>query len=209
LSHSKKLQNKDYNMKKSELKQLIKEEIEKVLNEAKKTFKLKIINKNGSATIQQVSVDTSTTELFDIVALIKKSPKVEDVKILDEEVKKVVAEAPDEYHNYYIATQDTKVKNLKGTRSIPVPKGTVITAAGGGIWQSVDGRIRTGIDSLKSNNIFKVLGTELRTTAISLTDKLEAWSEQTKKLIQQSPEQAEDILKKRMQIMATIDSMLK
>ena len=31
----------------------------------------------------------------------------------------------------------------------------------------------------------------------------------TKKLIQQSPEQAEDILKKRMQIMATIDSMLK
>jgi predicted transcriptional regulator len=71
-------------MKKSELKQLIKEEIEKVLNEAKKTFKLKIINKNGSATIQQVSVDTSTTELFDIVALIKKSPKVEDVKILED-----------------------------------------------------------------------------------------------------------------------------
>ncbi len=71
-------------MKKSELKQLIKEEIEKVLNEAKKTFKLKIINKNGFATIQQVSVDTSTTELFDIVALIKKSPKVEDVKILED-----------------------------------------------------------------------------------------------------------------------------
>jgi predicted transcriptional regulator len=71
-------------MKKSELKQLIKEEIEKVLNEAKKTFKLKIINKNGFASIQQVSADTSTTELFDIVALIKKSPKVEDVKILED-----------------------------------------------------------------------------------------------------------------------------
>ncbi len=71
-------------MKKSELKQLIKEEIEKVLNEAKKTFKLKIINKNGSATIQQVSVDTGTTELFDIVDLLKKSPKVEDVKILED-----------------------------------------------------------------------------------------------------------------------------
>ena len=134
-------------------------------------------------------------------------------KLIREEVRKVVAEAPyqgkDEYHNYYIATQDTKVKNLKGTRSIPVPKGTVITAAGGGVWQSVDGRIRTGIDSLKRNNIFKVLGTELRPTTASLTDKLEAWAEQTKKLIQQSPEQAEDILKKRMQIMATIDSMLK
>jgi predicted transcriptional regulator len=71
-------------MKKSELKQLIKEEIEKVLNEAKKTFKLKIINKNGSATIQQVSVDTNTTELFDIVDLLKKSPKIEDVKILED-----------------------------------------------------------------------------------------------------------------------------
>jgi hypothetical protein len=79
-------------MKKSELKQLIKEEIEKVLNEAKKTFKLKIINKSGPATIQQVSVDTGTTELFDIVALIKKSPKVKDVEILDEEVKEVVKE---------------------------------------------------------------------------------------------------------------------
>ena len=71
-------------MKKSELKQLIKEEIEKVLNEAKKTFKLKIINKSGPATIQQVSADTGTTELFDIVALIKKSPKVKDVKILED-----------------------------------------------------------------------------------------------------------------------------
>jgi len=130
-------------------------------------------------------------------------------QIIREEVRRILAEAPDEYHNYYIATQDTKVKNLKGTRSIPVPKGTVITAAIGGVWQSIDGRIRTGIDSLKSNNIFIVLGTELRPTTARLTDKLEAWSEQTKKLIQQSPEQAEDILKKRMRIMATIDSMLK
>jgi hypothetical protein len=70
-------------MKKSELQQIIKEELHKVLNEAKKTFKLKIINKNGSATTQQVQADSSTTELFDIIALIKKSPKVKDVKILD------------------------------------------------------------------------------------------------------------------------------
>ena len=70
-------------MKKSELQQIIKEELHKVLNEAKKTFKLKIINKNGPATIQQVQADSSTTELFDIIALIKKSPKVKDVEILD------------------------------------------------------------------------------------------------------------------------------
>jgi hypothetical protein len=70
-------------MKKSELQQIIKEELHKILNEAKKTFKLKIINKNGPATIQQVQADSSTTELFDIIALIKKSPKVKDVEILD------------------------------------------------------------------------------------------------------------------------------
>jgi len=70
-------------MKKSELQQIIREELHKILNEAKKTFKLKIINKNGPATIQQVQADSSTTELFDIIALIKKSPKVKDVEILD------------------------------------------------------------------------------------------------------------------------------
>jgi len=70
-------------MKKSELQQIIKEEIHKVLNEAKKTFKLKIINKSGPATTQQVQADPNTTELFDIIALIKKSPKVKDVEILD------------------------------------------------------------------------------------------------------------------------------
>jgi len=139
--------------------------------------------------------------------------KLELNQLIKEEIKKLVAEAPykvdDEYYNYYIATQDTTVKNLKRTRNIPVPKGTVITAGGGGVWQSANGRIETGIDSIQNNSTFKVLGTKLHTTTISLVDKLESWSEQTKELIQQSPEQAEDILKKRMQIMATIDNMLK
>jgi hypothetical protein len=75
-------------MKKSELKQIIKEEIQKVLNE-EKTFKLKIINKNGTSTIQSVSVDPSTTELFTIISNLKQSKNVKDVKILeDDKIKK-------------------------------------------------------------------------------------------------------------------------
>lgn len=58
--------------------------LKKGLKEAKSsTFKIKIINKNGPATIQQIQVDPETTELFDIIALIKKSPRVKDVEILD------------------------------------------------------------------------------------------------------------------------------
>ena len=72
-------------MKKSELKQIIKGEIQKVLNE--KTFKLKIINKNGTSTIQSVSVDPSTTELFTIIANLKQSKNVKDVKILEDEIQ--------------------------------------------------------------------------------------------------------------------------
>lgn len=74
-------------MKKSELKQIIKEEIEKVLNEGKRTFRLKIINKNGTSTIQSVSVDPSTTELFTIISNLKQSKNVKDVKILEDEDK--------------------------------------------------------------------------------------------------------------------------
>jgi len=58
--------------------------LKKGLKEAKSsTFKIKIINKNGPATIQQIQVDPETTELFDIISLIKKSPRVKDVEILD------------------------------------------------------------------------------------------------------------------------------
>ena len=60
-------------MKLSQLKQIIKEEIQNALKEEKRTFKLKIINKNGTSTIQSVSVDPSTTELFTIIANLKQS----------------------------------------------------------------------------------------------------------------------------------------
>lgn len=72
-------------MKLSQLKQIIKEEIQNALKEEKRTFKLKIINKNGTSTIQSVSVDPSTTELFTIIANLKQSKNVKDVKILEDE----------------------------------------------------------------------------------------------------------------------------
>jgi hypothetical protein len=56
-----------------------------MLNETERIFKLKIINKTGPSTIQQVSADPSSTELFNIINLIKKSPNVKDVEILEDE----------------------------------------------------------------------------------------------------------------------------
>ncbi len=80
-------------MNKSQLKELIKEEIRTALKEASKSkeFELEIINKNGTRTTQKVMADPSTTELFQIVAGIKKSPNVKDVRI-KEEIKKGLKE---------------------------------------------------------------------------------------------------------------------
>ena len=46
-------------------------------------FELEIINKNGKNTIQKVDVNPASTELFDIIADLKKSPNIKDVKILE------------------------------------------------------------------------------------------------------------------------------
>lgn len=57
------------------------------VNEKERTFNLKIINKNGTSTIQSISVDPSTNELFTIIDNLKQSKNVVDVKVLDEEVQ--------------------------------------------------------------------------------------------------------------------------
>lgn len=62
------------------------DEVEEV-NEKERTFNLKIINKNGTPTIQSISVDPSTNELFTIIDNLKQSKNVVDVKVLDEEVR--------------------------------------------------------------------------------------------------------------------------
>jgi len=44
-------------------------------------FELEIINKNGKRSVQKVHINPETTELFDIIANLKKSPNVKDVEI--------------------------------------------------------------------------------------------------------------------------------
>jgi hypothetical protein len=46
-------------------------------------FEIEIVNKNGVRTKHNVNVDPNTTELFRIIELIKKSPNVNDVHIVD------------------------------------------------------------------------------------------------------------------------------
>lgn len=57
---------------------------EEFINEGKtREFELEIINKNGKRSVQKVHVNPETTELFNIIANLKKSPNVKDVKIIE------------------------------------------------------------------------------------------------------------------------------
>jgi hypothetical protein len=58
---------------------------ESVLTESisERIFEIEIVNKNGVRTKHNVNVDPNTTELFRIIELIKKSPNVNDVHIVD------------------------------------------------------------------------------------------------------------------------------
>jgi hypothetical protein len=58
-------------------------------SETQKTFDIEIYNKNGTRTTQKIQVNPSSIDLFKIVALIKKSPNVIDVKILEPKKKPV------------------------------------------------------------------------------------------------------------------------
>ena len=105
--------------------------------------------------------------------------KLELQKIIKEEINKVISEATiaDEYFDVYIAKQDTVVKNLNRTRKVQVPKGTVISAAGGGVWRSVNSKIQTGIDSLKNNNAFEVVNNPVRSIVVDLENDIEICAE--------------------------------
>jgi len=137
--------------------------------------------------------------------------KSELQKIIKEEIRKVISEAPvaDEYFDVYIAKQDTVVKNLNRTRKIQVPKGTVISAAGGGIWRSANEKIQTGIDSLKNNNAFEVINNPIRSVVVDLVDDIEYWGEDTNSLIEKDPANAKKIIADRLRIVNSIKNLLK
>jgi hypothetical protein len=132
-------------------------------------------------------------------------------KLIQEEVSKVINEAPiaDEYFDVYIAKQDTVVKNLNRTRKIQVPKGTVISAAGGGIWRSANNKIQTGIESLKNNNAFEVINNPIRSVVVDLANDIEYWGEDTNSLIEKDPANAKKIIADRLRIVNSIKNLLK
>ena len=137
--------------------------------------------------------------------------KSELQKIIKEEIRKVISEAPvaDEYFDVYIAKQDTVVKNLNRTRKIQVPKGTVISAAGGGIWRSANEKIQTGIDSLKNNNSFEVINNPIRSVVVDLANDIEYWGEDTNSLIEKDPANAKKIIADRLKIVNSIKNLIK
>jgi hypothetical protein len=132
-------------------------------------------------------------------------------QIIKEEISKVISEAPiaDEYFDVYIANQDTVVKNLNRNRKIQVPKGTVISAVGGGVWQSVNNKIQTGIESLKNNNMFEVINNPIRSVVVDLVNDIEYWGEDTNSLIEKDPANAKKIIADRLRIVNSIKNLLK
>jgi len=116
---------------------------------------------------------------------------------------------PDEYFDYYIAKVDTEVKNIRGTRKVAVPSGSVISAHGGGNWKSVDGKIETGIGSLKGNADFDVVNNSIWPDTVDLTNEIEAWGRGTDELIQKDPKNVQKIIDARAKVIADIKKMLK
>jgi hypothetical protein len=137
--------------------------------------------------------------------------KLDLQKIIREEIGKVISEAPvaDTYFDVYIAKQDTVVKNLNSTRKIEVPKGTVISAVGGGVWRSTNSKIQTGINSLKNNNAFEVINNPIRSVVVDLANDIEYWGEDTNSLIEKDPANAKKIIADRLKIINSIKNLIK
>jgi hypothetical protein len=122
----------------------------------------------------------------------------------------VVNEAKtDDYFDYYIANKDTEVKKANNTKKVSVPSGTVISAHGGGYWKSVDGKIETGIESLKGNDDFDVVNNSIWPDTVDLTNEIEAWGRGTDELIQKDPKNVQKIIDARAKVIADIKKMLK
>ena len=117
----------------------------------------------------------------------------------------------DSFQDYYIANKDTKISWASGNerpKKILIPAKTVIRAVGGGLYKSIDGKIVTGINPLKGNPDFKVVNNMTWPNTINLTDDIESWSRNTNKLIQNDPDNIEQIIADRAKIIDAIRKML-
>lgn len=118
----------------------------------------------------------------------------------------------DSFQDYYIANKDTKISWGNGNerpKKILIPAKTVIRAVGGGLYKSIDGKIVTGINPLKGNPDFKVVNNMTWPNTINLTDDIESWSRNTNKLIQNDPDNIEQIIADRAKIIDAIREMIK
>ena len=118
----------------------------------------------------------------------------------------------DSFQDYYIANKDTKIYYGNGNerpKKILIPAKTVIHAVGGGLYKSIDGKIVTGINPLKGNPDFKVVNNMTWPNTINLTDDIESWSRNTNKLIQNDPDNIEQIIADRARIIDKIREMIK
>jgi hypothetical protein len=118
----------------------------------------------------------------------------------------------DSFQDYYIANKDTEIRWANGNerpKKILIPAKTVIRAVGGGLYKSIDGKIVTGINPLKGNPDFKVVNNMTGPNTINLTDDIESWSRNTNKLIQNDPDNIEQIIADRAKIIDAIREMIK
>ncbi len=114
-----------------------------------------------------------------------------------------------EHWNVYIANKDTEVKNIRGTRKVKVPVGTVISAAGGGYWVNIDRSVETGIDSLEGNPDFDVVNDSTWPKTVELTKEIENWARQRIALMQRDPKKAQAVINYRTRVIEDIRKLLK
>lgn len=184
------------------------ESFNKEVNETR-GFSLRELRKKAYETLRELGVKIPTEkQIKDFVDNLKTLIKDENLGIVMEGESLNEAKT-DEYFDYYIANKDTEVKNIKGTRKVSIPNGTVIHAVGGGYWKSVDGKIETGIESLKGNPDFDVVNNSIWPDTLKLTDDIEEWGRGTSDLIQKDPKNVQKIIDARKQAIVDIRKMLK
>lgn len=113
-----------------------------------------------------------------------------------------------DFFNLYIANKDTQILDLRGEK-VPVSSGTVILAGGGGIWKSIDGNIKTGIESLEGNPDFEVINNTTLPKVTELIGSIRNWAIQTNDLIQRDSKNARQIIADRAKVINMIRKMLK
>jgi len=135
--------------------------------------------------------------------------KLKELKqIIREELGKKKSLIPDSYFNLYVANQDTELKT-NNNKKISIPKGTVISATGGGNWKSEDGKIKTEENKLKDNPNFTVVNDMTWPTATEVSDQILDWARGKKDYSNLSIEQIKKAMDSNIKTLNSIKKLLK